>query len=138
MHVAGVRVRPGVYDRDDRPGLPLLRRVSHVHRARAVAEGAKVVGREPARAAELIGRFVLVGHDWVPHFWTVFFSMVRKIRFSTIKPMMMTVNSPANTAGMSKRLRVSKKNQPSPPDPDEAANTSSAAVNVRHAKDQPI
>ena len=64
--------------------------------------------------------------------------MVRKIRFSTIKPMMMTVNSPANTAGMSRRFRFSKMNQPSPPCPEETPNTSSAAISVRHAKAQPI
>ena len=29
-------------------------------------------------------------------------------------------------------------NQPSPPDPDETPNTSSAAINVRHANAQPI
>src|SRR6201999_897320 len=99
-------------DGDDRPVLPLLRRVAHLHRARAMAEGAKIVGSEPARAAEL-GRAFLLGHVWVPHFWTVLRSMVRKIRFSTIKPMMITVNRPANTAGMSSRLRVAKMYQPS-------------------------
>ena len=62
MHVAGLRVRPGVEDRDDRAALPLLRRVAHLHRARAMAEGAQIVGREPARAAELVGGLFLVGH----------------------------------------------------------------------------
>ena len=44
-------------------------------------EGAEVVGGEPARASQLIRPFLLVGHVWVPHFWTVFRSKVRKIRF---------------------------------------------------------
>ena len=45
-------------------GLPTQssRRVAHLHRARAMAEGAQIVGREPARAAELIGVFVVVAH----------------------------------------------------------------------------
>ena len=62
MHVAGLRVRPGVEDRDDGPALPLLRRIAHLHRARAVAEGPEIVGREPAGAAELVGGLFLVGH----------------------------------------------------------------------------
>ncbi len=41
-------------------------------------------------------------------------SMVRKIRFSTTSPMMMTVSSPQNTPGMSSVLRFSKMYQPSP------------------------
>src|SRR5205085_12354989 len=135
---AGLHVRPGVEDGDDRAALPLFRRVAHLHGARTVAEGAEIVGREPARAAELIGGLLFDGHDWVPHFWTVLRSMVRKIRFSTTRPMMMTVNRPANTAGMSSRLRFSKMYQPRPPCPDDTPNTSSAAISVRQAKAQPI
>src|SRR6201999_1067641 len=90
MHVAGLRIRPCVEDRDDGTILPLLRRIAHLHRARAMAEGAEIVGREPACAAELFGLLLFVGHVCVPHFWTVFRSMVRKIRFSTIRPMMIT------------------------------------------------
>src|SRR3981081_2421473 len=55
VHVAGLSVRPGVEDGDDRPADPILRRVAHLHGARAMAEGAQIVGREPARAAELGG-----------------------------------------------------------------------------------
>src|SRR5882724_4747846 len=62
MHVAGLRVRPGVEDRDHRAALPLLRRVTHLHGARAMAKGTKIVGREPARAAELVGILFPVGH----------------------------------------------------------------------------
>src|SRR6267378_4718246 len=62
MHVAGLRVRPGVEDRDDRAALPLLRRVTHLHGARAMAKGAQIVGRKPARAAELVGALFLVDH----------------------------------------------------------------------------
>jgi hypothetical protein len=36
------------------------------------------------------------------------------------------------------RFLFSKMYQPKPPDPDETPNTSSAAINVRHAKAQPI
>jgi len=43
MHVAGLRVRPGIEDRDHRAVLPLLRRVAHLHGARAMAEGAEIV-----------------------------------------------------------------------------------------------
>jgi len=64
--------------------------------------------------------------------------MVRKIRFSTTRPITITVSSPANTAGISNRLRFSKMNQPSPPCPDDTPNTSSAAIRVRHANAQPI
>src|SRR5438445_9868573 len=117
MHVAGLRIRPGVEDRNDRAALPFLRRVAHLHRARAVAEGAEIVRGKPTRAAELVG-VLLAAHGWVPHFWTVLRSMVRKIRFSTISPMMITVNRPAKTAGISSRFRFSKMNQPSPPGPD--------------------
>jgi hypothetical protein len=55
MHVAGLGVGPGVEDGDDRLAGPFLRRVAHLHRARAMTEGAQIVGREPARAAQLIG-----------------------------------------------------------------------------------
>jgi len=48
--------------------------------------------------------------------------------------MMITVNRPAKTAGMSSKLRFSKMNQPSPPCPDDTPNTSSAAISVRQAK----
>src|SRR5437660_12033377 len=137
MHVAGLRVRPGVENRDDRPAFPFLRRVAHLHGARAVTERAEIVGRERARAAEF-GGVLLVAHDCVPHFWTVLRSMVRKIRFSTIKPITITVNRPANTAGISRRLRFSKMNQPRPPCPDDTPNTSSAAISVRQANAQPI
>jgi len=64
--------------------------------------------------------------------------MVRKIRFSTIKPITITVNRPANTAGISRRLRFSKMNQPRPPCPDDTPNTSSAAISVRQANAHPI
>jgi hypothetical protein len=37
----------------------------------------------------------------MPLFWTVFRSMVRKIGFSTIRPMMITVNRPAASGGAS-------------------------------------
>jgi hypothetical protein len=57
------------------------------------------VGRKPARAAEVVGVLLVGGHDCVPHFWTVLRSIVRKIRFSTIKPITIPVNSPAITAG---------------------------------------
>ena len=59
MHVAGLRVRPGVEDRDDRTALPFLRRVAHLHGARAMAKGAKIVGRKPARATERFGTFLV-------------------------------------------------------------------------------
>ncbi len=65
VHVAGLCIRPRVEDRDDRPVLPLLGRVTHLHRARAMAEGAQVVGRKPARAAELVGSLP-AAHDGMP------------------------------------------------------------------------
>ena len=40
-------------------------------------------------------------HDCMPHLRTVAASILRKIRFSTIRPIRITVNRPANTAGMS-------------------------------------
>src|SRR4029453_14220195 len=107
------------------------------HRARAMTEGAEIVGREPAGAAE-VGGVLLGAHDWVPHFWTVLRSMGGKDRFSKNKPIPITVNRPANTAGISRRLRFSKINQPRPPCPDDTPNTSSAAISVRHANAPPI
>src|SRR5260370_41041585 len=62
MHVAGLRVRPRVEDRDHLTALPFLRRVTHLRGARAMAKGAEIVGREPARAAELVGTLFPVGH----------------------------------------------------------------------------
>src|ERR1017187_6773597 len=58
MHVAGLRIRPGVENGDDRTAAPFLRRVAHLHRARAMAEGPEIVGREPARAAERFRTFL--------------------------------------------------------------------------------
>jgi hypothetical protein len=64
MGVAGVGVGPGVEDRDHRLAGPFLRREAHLHGAGSVAEGAQVVGREPAGAAEGVGRLAgRVGHD---------------------------------------------------------------------------
>src|SRR6202158_3346125 len=61
--VAGLRVRPGIEDRDHGAVLPLLRRVAHLHGAGAVAEGAQIVGREPARSAERFRAFFLLCHN---------------------------------------------------------------------------
>ena len=52
--VTRVDVGPGVDDRDHRLADPVVGRVAHLHQARAVAEAAQVVGREPARAAQRI------------------------------------------------------------------------------------
>ena len=60
MHVAGLRVRPGIEDRDHRAAFPLLRRITHLHGARAMAEGAEIVGRKPARAAQRFRSFLVV------------------------------------------------------------------------------
>jgi len=51
MHVTGLRVRPGVEDRDHRTPSPLFRCVAHLHGAGAMAEGTEIVGRKPSRAA---------------------------------------------------------------------------------------
>ena len=53
----------------------------------------------------------------MPHLRTVRRSMTRKTRFSTIRPMMMTVRSPAKTAGISRVFLFSKMYQPKPPPP---------------------
>src|SRR5580704_15832261 len=63
MHVAGLRIRPGVEDRDHRPALPFLRRIAHLHRARAMAKGPQIIRREPARAAERFRCFLVFCHD---------------------------------------------------------------------------
>ncbi len=57
MHVAGLSVGPGIEDRNDRPVFPLLGRVAHLHRARAMAKGAQIVGRKPARATKRLRSF---------------------------------------------------------------------------------
>ena len=59
MGVAGVEVGPGVEDADHRPACPIVRRIAHLHHARAMAEAPEIVGGEPARAAQLFG---LLGH----------------------------------------------------------------------------
>ena len=116
VHVAGLRVGPGVEDRDDRPvpSTPPARSPSASR-----ANGGRRRGDRRAQTSARCGvrRGISSWSDWVPHFCTVFRSTVRKIRFSTIRPMTITVNSPANTAGMSSRLRFSKMNQSGPPAP---------------------
>ena len=100
VHVAGLRVRPGVEDCDDRRALPLLRCITHLHRPRAMAEGAQIVGGEPACAAELVG--FLLAHDCVGAHsgGGVAHGVCRTFGFGTIRPMMITVNRPGNAAGM--------------------------------------
>jgi hypothetical protein len=66
MHVTGLRIRPGVDDRDDRAVLPFLRRIAHLHGARAMTEGPKIVRSEPARAAQPGGTFRLGETDRHP------------------------------------------------------------------------
>src|SRR5712692_263495 len=77
-------------------------------------------------------------HLCIPHLCTVLFSMFRKIRFSTAKPIKITVNNPPNTLAVSNRFLFSKMYQPSPPDPWLTPNTNSAAISVRQANAQPI
>src|SRR5690349_5456252 len=60
MRMAGADVAPGVEDGDHRLALPVGVVVADLHGARSVPEGAQVVGREPARRAELV--VGLAGH----------------------------------------------------------------------------
>ncbi len=58
VRVALVGVAPGVDDGDDRLAHPVGVAVAHLQHARAMAEGAEVVGREPAGAAKgFVGAF---------------------------------------------------------------------------------
>ena len=52
--------------------------------------------------------------------------------------MITTAIRPAKTVAVSSWLRASKMNQPSPPEPEVAPKTSSAAIWVRQAQAQPI
>ena len=65
MGVAGVDVRPGIDDGHHRPADPILRPIAHLHEARAMAEGAQIVGREPAGASELRGGLASCRHGVV-------------------------------------------------------------------------
>ena len=49
----------------------------------------------------------LAGQLCIPHLRTVFSSMLRKMKFSTTRPMMITENSPANTLAISGRFLFS-------------------------------
>ena len=56
MGVAGIEIGPGVEDADHRPAGPILRRVAHLHHARAMAEAAEIVRRRTsARCAAVRG-----------------------------------------------------------------------------------
>ena len=66
MRVAGVEIRPGVDDPDHGPADPILRRVSHLHQPRAMAEAAQIVRREPASAAKLTGLKAALSHGVFP------------------------------------------------------------------------
>src|SRR5262249_31196960 len=83
-------------------------------------------------------RDLVLAHRCIPHLCTVLLSMFRKIRFSTAKPIKITVKSPANTFAVSSRFLFSKMYQPNPPEPWLTPNTNSAAIKVRQAKAQPI
>src|SRR5579859_4078384 len=62
MHVAGLRIRPGIEDRNHRAALPFLRRIAHLHGARAMAKRPEIVWREPACAAQRIWTFAVFRH----------------------------------------------------------------------------
>ena len=67
VHVAVVEVRPGVEDRDDRLAHVVGRAVTHLHDARAVAEGAEVVrARTSGRSAARRGSSCGCGRPWGP------------------------------------------------------------------------
>jgi hypothetical protein len=60
--VAGLQVRPGVDDGNDRLARPLLRRVTHLHRTGAMAEGPEICRAEPARGPQFGGRLASNWH----------------------------------------------------------------------------
>src|SRR5262245_54328346 len=74
----------------------------------------------------------------MPQSFTVRASIARKITASTSRPITITARSPAKTRAVSSSERAAKMYQPSPPDRDDAPNTSSAAINVRQATAHPI
>src|SRR5471030_63632 len=74
----------------------------------------------------------------MPQRFTVRRSMLLNNRFSTSRPIRITATRPANTLSVYSSLRFWKMYQPRPPLPDEAPNTSSAAIKVRQANAQPI
>ena len=65
MHMAGLKVRPRIDDRNDRFAGPFLGRIAHLHGARAMAEAAQIGGAEPPRRAQILGRATrgLAGHE---------------------------------------------------------------------------
>ena len=52
VHVAGIEVRPAVQDGNQRLAFPVLAVVPHLHDPGAMVEGAKVIVRQPALAAQ--------------------------------------------------------------------------------------
>ena len=57
VRVTGIDIAPGVDDGDQRLAGVVLAGKAHLQRARAVAEGAQILGAVPAVAAELFGGF---------------------------------------------------------------------------------
>ena len=66
MQVAGVHLGPCVQDADDGAAFPVLGAKAHLHHPRPVAKAAQVIGAKPARAAQLIGGFLVLGHPGPP------------------------------------------------------------------------
>src|SRR5258708_278963 len=126
MDMAGLRIRPGVEDRDHRPARPFLRRVAHLHGPRAMAERPEIVRSKPARAAQRFGALFLVRH-WAPvgeaEAWAAPPSEgprtmskpcrargYRKTRFSTASPLMIPERGRQNVlrCGSETRCRTSR------------------------------
>ena len=62
MRVTGIDVAPGIDDRDHRLAGEILARVTHLQRARTMAERAQILGAEPAMAAQLVRLFTGTCH----------------------------------------------------------------------------
>ena len=62
MEVAGVHLGPSVQDADHRAAFPIFGAQTHLHHARPMPKAAQIVGGKPARAAQLIGGFLGLGH----------------------------------------------------------------------------
>ena len=66
MGVAWVDVGPRIHNADQRLARPVFGPVAHLHGARAMAERAQIIGREPACAAQSFGGFDASAHGRLP------------------------------------------------------------------------
>ena len=63
MGVAGIQIRPGIEDADDRFSGKILRGIAHLFRPRAMAKGAQIIRSKPTVRAQAFGRAAGTGES---------------------------------------------------------------------------